>query len=377
MFENNKIEIGTVLGFQVQIHYSWFLMVLVLTIGIGTGLVGSQIEGKSSLFYWVAGLGETLVLYLCLLAHELGHSVAGRKMGLPIHKITLFLLGGVAQFRAGSRTPKEEFLLTVAGPAVSVGCGLLFIGAAQTGFWLGWETFGILALLQGGLNLMIAAFNLLPIFPLDGGRIFRGIIWWARDDKLGATRWATGLSTLIGMIAIGWGGWHAWSTGTLMNGLWEAMLGGFVIMASQREYAMGKLEKKLSAFPIREAMDTQISVLEPSQLLLEGMTLQERGPWLVARQNQIEGVISLEKLQEQVEDVGDLQAVRAGELASPVWRDEMFEPERNAEEVFWYMQARDQQWALIGRDGHLEGIVGQNQLIEHAWPQRQQENLFF
>ncbi len=252
-----SLHIGKIRGIGFEIHYTWFLIFLLLTISLG--LEYSDIYPNwPSLAHWMAGLFSALLLFASVLAHELAHSLVALKCNVPVRSITLFFFGGVAQITREASSPKAEFRIAIAGPVCSIGLAIIFgavwlLSHGQVEFIEGIA--GYLAL----INIMLAGFNLIPGFPLDGGRLLRSLIWSRTGDYDLATRiallggriiaYALIASGVGGTIVISWTQREFWA-----GGLWLALIGWFLqtaVRASSRQARMKQILKKIT---VREAM---------------------------------------------------------------------------------------------------------------------------
>jgi len=218
-----------VFGFPLQIDRSWYFVVLLMTWTLGTQVFPGQYPGLSVSAYWIMGLIAAVMLFVCVLLHELGHSFAARAYGIPVTRVTLFFFGGVAQIAREANRPSVEFVIALAGPLVSVLlAGLCYRVAAvmQVESESALMVFAIVQYLAV-INSAILIFNLLPGFPLDGGRILRSLIWGVTGRLSTATRIVCALGSGLGWILIGLGVLR-FATGSMIGGFWYAMLGAFL-----------------------------------------------------------------------------------------------------------------------------------------------------
>ncbi len=252
---NESIRLGEIRGIRVGIHWS-LLVIFGLVVA---GLAGSQLPhsapGYPTAFYWLAALAAAAAFYLCLLAHELAHAVVARRRHIEVEGIVLWLLGGVSKLKGEAADPTAEQRIAIAGPATSVAMAIGFfvlsrifgaghpasLAAAVFG-WLGW------------INGLLAVFNLLPAFPLDGGRVLRSVLWRRSGDKRQATITAarTGGVFGYGMMALGIVGFFA--TGVGLTGLWLALVGWFLLSASRSEAAASVTADKLRGLRVGDVM---------------------------------------------------------------------------------------------------------------------------
>ncbi len=201
MFRSPGIPIGRLFGISITLHPTWFVMLFLVTYSLAGHYVAQLGVSAGPAFF--LGLIVALLAFASLLAHEFGHALTARYFGIGTERITLFLLGGVAQIKEEPRSPGQELLVAIAGPAVSLLCFALFGILALLALAGGLPApiqFGLQALTS--INFVFAAFNMLPGFPMDGGRVLRAIVWWASGDYLRSTRAATLGGQMLGMMLV-------------------------------------------------------------------------------------------------------------------------------------------------------------------------------
>ncbi len=230
------VKLFSLLGFEVRIDASWLLLAVLIIFSLTGGYFPARYEGLSRATYILMGTVGAVGLFVSLIIHELCHSLMARRFGIPMTGITLFMFGGVAQMNKEPDTPKGEFLIAVAGPTASIGlAGLFFMLYAGTSAAGTPEAFsGILAYL-GWINVILAIFNMLPAFPLDGGRILRALLWAWKDNLRWATRIASDIGSGFG-IALIFLGILSLLAGNLIGGLWWCLIGMFLKGISQGSY---------------------------------------------------------------------------------------------------------------------------------------------
>lgn len=243
MFDD-RITLFTLFGFKVQVDASWIVIALLVTWSLATGYFPSSYEDLAPGSYWLMGIVGAAGLFASIIFHEFWHSAVARHFGLPMKGITLFIFGGIAEMSQEPDRPKTEFLMAVAGPVASVLLGFGFYGLQSVTQAGGEPTvlsgvFGYLAF----INWLLAGFNILPAFPLDGGRILRSVLWSIRDDLMGATRVVCRIGSGFGIALIGLG-IITMLGGYMINGIWYIVIGLFLrgAAASSRQ----RLEKQLS-----------------------------------------------------------------------------------------------------------------------------------
>jgi Zn-dependent protease/CBS domain-containing protein len=201
-----SITLIKLFGFKVKINISWLILGALIVWSLARGLFPVLYKGLSTASYWTMGVAGALGLLVSIVFHELWHSLVARRFGLPMRGITLFIFGGVAEMSDEPPSAKAEFLMAVAGPLSSIVLGGVFLGLGFLAHGLAWSepVVGVLDYL-GFLNLILAGFNLIPAFPLDGGRVLRSILWGWKDDIRWATRIASSIGSGFGFILMGFG----------------------------------------------------------------------------------------------------------------------------------------------------------------------------
>jgi Zn-dependent protease/predicted transcriptional regulator len=269
-------EIGRALGIPIRVHASWFLIFLLVTWSLSTGYLPASLPGLSSERYWAMGAFAAVLLFISVLLHELGHSYVALYYRIPIEQITLFIFGGVAHMRREAPSPKAEFLIAVAGPVVSFAIGgacFLFVILAES--IQGLQGMIMLGALLGIGNVQLGLFNLIPGFPLDGGRVLRAGLWAWGKDFYRATKQAAvvGLAfgavfSLVGLLIVYRAASGELPTSMMSNGGWVVVIGMFLFAAAQASRSQAKIRQSLATTPIQDMMVTPV-VSIPAQCALD------------------------------------------------------------------------------------------------------------
>lgn len=255
---HETFRIGRIAGIRVGVNWTVAVIAMILAWALATQLLPATTPDRPAAEYWVAGAIAAVLFLVSLLAHELAHAIVARREGLEVEGITLWLLGGVAQLRGEARTPGAEARIAGVGPLVSLVIGLVAAGAA-----LGASVIGLPGLVVaaagwlGGINLVLAVFNLLPGAPLDGGRLLRAIIWRWRGDALQATRVATGVGRLLGFGLIAFGLFEL-VAGQDLGGMWTMILGFFLVNAATLEHSSAELADAIRDLRVGAVMDSTL-----------------------------------------------------------------------------------------------------------------------
>ncbi|HKW88936.1 MAG TPA: site-2 protease family protein [Candidatus Acidoferrales bacterium] len=250
------------MGIPLYLHSSWFIIFALITFSLAERFQ-SQHAGWTQPQYWILGIAVSVLFFASVVFHELGHSVIALKYKIPVVSITLFIIGGLAQIGREPESAKQEFNIAIAGPIASFVLGFGFLGAMETlpegglfyaaAAWLSW------------INFALGAFNLIPGFPMDGGRILRAIVWWAKRDYTMATRIASRSGQALAYAMIIFGLWAAFGGGQVaqvlggwVGGLWLAFIGWFLLSAAQESYLHVAIRTTLAGLRAGDIMSPDV-----------------------------------------------------------------------------------------------------------------------
>jgi len=254
----SSVSIGRVAGIRIGIHYTWLFAFLLIAWSLAGSYYPDDVPGLNTATYWLIGIVSALLLFASVLIHELTHSLVARRLGLTVDGITLFIFGGVSNLTTEPSTARNEFLVAVVGPISS----LVLAGL----FWLVARTIpvsspaGAVAGYLAFVNLLLGGFNLVPGFPLDGGRVFRALVWGATGSLRRATLVASYVGQAFGWLLIVWGLTRVLS-GDLFGGLWTAFIGWFLNGAAEstrQEQTVQQSVRSVTASSLMEAPATAI-----------------------------------------------------------------------------------------------------------------------
>jgi len=265
---NRSFYFTTILGIPIEINYTWFIVFLLFTWTLAQNYFPMVMPGSPVIFYWLLGAVFTVLFFATLLAHELSHSIVALKNDLPISGITLFIFGGVAHITREPQTPAVEFKMAVAGPACSITLSLIFYILTVIFFNLN----APLALTSitsylSLINLMVGVFNLIPGFPLDGGRILRSVIWSITGDLKGSTRIASNIGKGFAYFLMALGLLYIFNR-YILSGIWLIFIGFFLQEAASTSYQQMLMKNSLSGIQVQDIMSKNvITVFENLPLL--------------------------------------------------------------------------------------------------------------
>jgi Zn-dependent protease len=254
--------IGSIAGIRIGLHPSWLVIAFLVTYSLAAFGLPQDFVGWDPLLYWLVAGTIASFFFLSVLAHELSHAMVARRFGVKVSDITLFIFGGAASMEQEASTPKQEAVIAAAGPIASLLLGGVLVAAdlvirhPQIDAVVGW---------LGIINLTLGAFNLIPGFPMDGGRILRAILWRVRGEKFAATRTAAAVGRLFGYLLIGGGVWIAFQTGGLFGGIWLALIGWFLSSAAESTVAQMSVQRTLHGVKVRDVMDPEPATVSPNE----------------------------------------------------------------------------------------------------------------
>ena len=291
-----SLKIARIAGIDIGIHYTWILAFFIIGWSLAQGYFPQQYKSWTTATYWTAGFLSAILLFISVLLHELAHSLVAQARGLPVSSITLFIFGGVSNLSEEPNNAGQEFIMAIVGPLTSLALAGIF--------WLmqflpvNKETF--LAAIVGYLafiNLALAAFNLLPGFPLDGGRVLRSIIWKTTGNLVKATD----IASIIGRV-FGWGFiafgvfWFFWS-GDFLGAIWIAIIGFFLTNAAESSRQEVTVREHLAGVKVGQVMELNIETVSPrlsvAELVRDVFLVRRRRTVPVAEGDRIIGMVSI------------------------------------------------------------------------------------
>jgi len=361
-------RVGRLLGIEIGVHLSWFVIAFLLTLSLGTHFRGFE-PAWSEATIWGCALVTSLLFFVTLVLHELAHALVARARGLPVGAITLFALGGISRIEKDAEDPGTEFLIGIAGPATSLAIGGLCLGAAAL---VGWrpdvdDVAPVPAVLSwlGYINFALAVFNLVPGFPLDGGRVLRAALWRVTGERSRATRAAARVGQVVafGLVFVGV---FRFFTGVNVGGLWLAFIGWFLLSAAGSSYREARALDQLQTVRVGDVMsrdcvllehDTTIADFVRSQLLRTG-----RRCFVVEKDGLVAGLVAPQ----------DIRAVprsrwadaTVAEVMRPLTSLRTTAPEASVSEAFLAMgQGGAQQIPVLASGRQLVGVISRGDIL--------------
>jgi len=358
----SSVKLGKIAGIPIGLHYTWFIIFILVTVSLAIFFFPATYPLWSTSVYWIVGIATSLLFFASVVAHELAHSLVARRFGVPVRDITLFLFGGVAAITKEVERPVEELLMAISGPLTSLVLSGLFqlLGMATSARA---EPVAAGAFYLAGINLALAIFNLLPGFPMDGGRVFRAIVWAATGNYQKSTRIAAWLGQAFAYLMI-IGGVVMVLMGNF-DGLWLALIGWFIDNAASASYRQVRLQEQLRGHTAAELMrtecasvpaDTSLATLVNSHILPEGQRC-----FLVTDHDELKGLVTLHEVKQvpkdkwPTTDVGHAMTQMDSLLA--------VSPDTDAYTVLERMSEKDVNQIPVVSEGHLVGIIARDSIL--------------
>jgi Zn-dependent protease/CBS domain-containing protein len=354
-----KIHLFTIFGFKVGIDFTWFLLAILVAWSLASSLFPTYYRGHSVSTYWWMGVAGAVGLFLSIVFHEFWHSVIARHYGLPMKGITLFIFGGVSEMEEEPPNAKTELLMAIAGPISSVVLGGIFLAVYRGGLAANWPepVWGVLQYL-GWLNIVLAVFNLIPAFPLDGGRVLRSILWAAKGDLRWSTRIASAFGSGVGMLLILLG-LLAFVAGNFIVGVWYFLIGMFIRGAAQMSYRQVLIRNALGGEPVSRFMEAHPVTVPPSitiRELVENYFYKYHYKMFPVSGNSIlEGCINSRQIKEIPRDQWDQRRVQ--DILAPCSTETSIAPGTDAMQALAIMNRTGNSRLMVVEGDHLVGII--------------------
>lgn len=356
------IPLGRVFGIPVRLHYSWFIVFMLvawsLTTNFNTTYPAWGLPGSIA-----ASIVTSLLFFGSVLAHELMHSVVARSAGIPVQAINLFIFGGVSELVEEPKRPQDEFRMAIAGPLTSLVLGIVFLA-----IWFSlkdiFEFIGAIAEWLGWINIVLAGFNLVPGFPLDGGRVLRSLLWWRNQNLKRATKTASTVGRAIGYIFIFIGVWYIFQ-GNWINGLWLALIGWFLEGAAAGSYRQLALQETLKGHKVVEAMTADCPVIPPEQtieqLVHNNILTSGRRCFPVVHGGGIVGLVTIHDIKSVPRDQWATKTVK--EVMTPFDRLKTVSPYDDLAMVMQILAEANINQVVVVKEGKIIGMVARDNLI--------------
>jgi Zn-dependent protease len=358
------ISLGRILGIPIQLDYSWFLIFALITWTLAVGYFPAEFKGWPTYEYWVVGLVTSLLFFGSVLLHELGHSVVAMHYKIPVKGINLFIFGGASQIEKEPSSAGIEFVMAIVGPLVSFALAGIFYGLQ----FVVASIAPLLALVKylALINGLLGVFNLIPGFPLDGGRVFRSIVWAVTGNSHRATSIAGILGRVIGFLFILFGVYLV-ITGNFINGLWIGFIGWFLESAAQSEVQQQRIQELLAGHRVSQAMSYNYTAVPPDMTLQQLVDNHILGngqrSFVIQEGDRVDGLLTLHDIKEQPR--ADWPMTRVTQIMIPADRFKRTAPNADLWDAIEEMNHDGVNQLPVMTDGHIEGMLRREDILSY------------
>jgi Zn-dependent protease/predicted transcriptional regulator len=362
-----QVKLGRIFGVQIGLHYSWFFIALLLTFSLGTHFAAAHPEWGSGMI-WTLAILTGLLFFAALLVHELSHALVAKARGVPVHSITLFALGGVASIEKEAVDASTEFWMGIVGPITSAVIGGICLTLAWALGWTPLETpegpLTAMLVWLGYINIVLALFNMIPGFPLDGGRVLRAIVWWISGNANRSTRIAAGVGQFVALAFIAFGILSFFAAGGF-GGLWLAFIGWFLWEAARASVAQVEVAEGLRDVRVGDIMARDCSTVG-SDMTLQTFTeehLLRTGQrcFIVTDNGHIAGLITPHEVKEVPRE--RWSTTTTAEVMRPLAQLRMIKADAPATEALETMGREDMNQLPVTTNGQLEGVISRGHIV--------------
>jgi Zn-dependent protease len=377
-------RVGRLFGINIRLDWSWLLILALVTWNL-SAVFGQTHDDWGAALSWGVAFIAALLFFASVLAHELAHSLVARARGIPVRSITLFLFGGVSNIEREPRSAAGEFLMAIVGPVTSVVIGLILTVAASAAVGplgdLGDPNQAIgqfgpvttLVLWLGSVNILVGLFNMIPAFPLDGGRVLRSIFWAITDSLRQATRWAAWIGQAIAwlLILVGISMVFGVQVPVLgsgpISGLWLAFIGWFLNSSASQSYRQVVIQDVLEGIAVNRMMrrnpPTVTAGLSIDSLVHDYVMQSDDHAFPVVEGDRLAGLVCLHDVREVSRDAWETTTVR--EIMTPADQLVTVTPDEDATEALHKLQKRDVRQLPVTQNGSLAGLLRRQDIIKY------------
>jgi len=385
-------KIGKIFGINIYVDWSWIFIFLLVTWNLAGAVFPSLHPDWGPGLNIAIGVAASLLFFISILLHELAHSLVAKARGLPVRRITLFIFGGVSNIEREPASPATEFFMALVGPLTSILLGIGFISLGRQNvpgmatalnnpmqLLRGLDPLSTMLLWLGPINILIGLFNLIPGFPLDGGRILRSILWAITDNFRRATRWATAIGQGIGWLMILAGlamvfGANLPVLGTgIINGIWFAFIGWFLVHAASQSYQQVIIEDMLEGVPVTRLMREPAPAVSPdlpiSTLVYDHVMQGDERAFPVVEDDRLLGVVYIENLRQVDRSAWETTTVK--QVMVPENNLDVVTPREDAMDAFQKLTQKEMRQIPVVQNGKLLGMLRRRDILR--WLQLRSE----
>ncbi len=359
-----SLKVGKISGIEIRLHYSWFVIFALVTWSLATGYLPFEYSGQPEFFYWTVGAIAAGTLFLSVLVHEVAHSIVASRNKLAVPRITLFFFGGVSEISEEPKDASTELKMAASGPLSSLLIGITFVGAWFISMPV--APIGVKAILQyaGYINVLLAGFNMIPAFPMDGGRVLRALIWMRNGRFMAATRTATTVSHAFSYLFMAVGIVEMFFF-SLFSGLWLLVIGLFVKGNADANLNQTVISQTLGNMRVKEIMTREVHSVGPDisiqQFVNSYMKEHKHRGFPVVSGGRLLGIVTDHDVRQVPVEYWDEKAVK--DIMKPAEELVTVEPDDTASDAFMKM-AREGVGRLPVLDGgNLVGIITRSDIV--------------
>ena len=361
----SQIKLGQVFSIKIGLHYSWFLIALLITFSLVSSYHAQHPQWSYALIV-ALGIVTAVLFFLSLLLHELAHSVVARLRGLPVSGITLFALGGVSQLGKEASNARDEFTIAIVGPATSALIGILCLAASLL-VPAALTPIRLMLLWLGYINIGLSIFNLIPGYPMDGGRILRAFLWWKTNDIDRATRNAARVGQFIGMFFIVFGILSYFHKGGI-GALWIAFIGWFILQAARESSLDSLLRTSFLEHSVGEFMSQEyprVDCNETVQYFIDHTLLREGSHAAIVMQNDVPvGVVNLSAIKQVDRNLWPLMTL--DRIMLPISAESAVTPATSIMTAMQTMEENALDFLPVVANGTVQGVLSRDGLMRRA-----------
>lgn len=380
----SALRLGRVFGIEVAAHWSLLIIFALIAVVLGGGVFPSWHPDWGPMLIWSMALATAVLFFVSIAVHEVSHALVGRRYGVPVERITLFIFGGMAHSTREPPSPKAELLMAGVGPLTSLVIGVVgtIAGVALAStpaaaadpqqLIAGAGPLATLLLWLGPINILLAVFNMMPGFPLDGGRVLRALLWWMTGDLTKATRWSASAGSGFGWFLIGAGllmalGVHIPFLGTgLLGGVWLMLIGWFLSNAARASYQSVLVRDALDEIPVSAVMRSQVRTVSPQTsidiLVNEYVMNDDQRAYPVMRDGELLGLVALDDVRAVTPERWPHLSVEA--IMTPAAALETMAPNEPAFEALMRLGSREVNQIPIVEGRALRGMVRREDIVK-------------
>jgi Zn-dependent protease len=361
-----RIKIFKLFGFEVKIDLSWVILAFLITWTLAKGLFPYYYKGFSTSIYWWMGVFGALGLFFSIIFHEMSHSLVARRFGLEMKGITLFIFGGVAEMEDEPPSAKAELAMALAGPFSSIILGLILFGINFLAKGSAWPSpvYAVINYLAV-INLILAAFNLLPAFPLDGGRVLRSILWGWKNNLKWATQIASKIGSFFGIVLIILGIYSLFR-GNIIGGIWWFLIGMFLRGASQASYQQLLIRRAFEGEPISRFMNTTPVTVSPSisieELVEKYIYKHHFKMFPVIKDGKLVGCVTIKQIKEIPREERDRHTVQ--ELVKSCSPENTIGKDEDAMKALSLMKNSNSSRIMVVEGSKLVGVIALKDMLQ-------------